>query len=942
MVKYGMEWFDRTDLEIELECISRGGVNGSSLFEHYMEARKLVWPDRYRHRWTELMYHNFLENDVTVLMGGASTQKTSHAVEFAILNYWARPENTMVILSTINMDKLDIGVYAELKMLWQSGHERFDFLSGHLIEHKRAITTDDIEFTARDFRKGVICFPGGTLVDTPGGSKPIETMKVGDMVKNAIGHGRIRKTMSRIANRLVRVFFNDGRHIDCTPEHPIFTSRGWINAIDLATSDKVLSADEALHILRKRHVCTLPKSEVLFNRMLKKENRLQAVRKERVSGEPRKEHSGFLLTEMRGVMEEGALLHTEPKVRLLREGVCWSPQSRLLLFTMPGLSSSDKLSELRHIISSSEDDSNDSVLRSILRCELEPSKEINDKEEADSADRCGDGDLELVSERLPVELFGNPEHVQEGRSEKVGEDRHCFSRYQIGHRARWTLPPASEGCVAGQTSGQGTSGTRVDHVEILEPRGDGRYSQSEGGYRVYNIEVEGHPSYSVNGCLVHNCRPCYVGGKWVGLGTLAGTKQDYIIYVADELQFMQESFSKSWPHLFANGNVKIIGSGNPKHDPYDELGVTAEPECGWNSLPEPSVTTTWKTKNMGGVCVNLVGTDSPNFDFPPDQPTHYKRLMSRSFAERIEHDNEAGKESFEYYRLVKGVMKVSFAKDRVIDRPLCVKHNAMLKAVWKDDSRIGVYGLDPTYGGDDRCVGIPLWFGMGTDGVVILDVGMYEVFPLNMARIDKESAEMQVARILKERLEFHKIPANNAFYDATGKGTLGGAFTLIFGSVCPVPIDSGAQPTDRPVRQGLYVDDPNGGRRLKLCREHYSKFITEMWFSVRYAVEAGQVRGLHEDIIKEGSARIYYITKGNKIEVEPKTDPKKKEDLKRRLGKSPDLFDSLVIGVEGARQRGFNIARLVSQSDEDDSFSWLTERASGFRNLLRSKQLATR
>jgi len=76
--------------------------------------------------------------------------------------------------------------------------------------------------------------------------------------------------------------------------------------------------------------------------------------------------------------------------------------------------------------------------------------------------------------------------------------------------------------------------------------------------------------------------------------------------------------------------------------------------------------------------------------------------------------------------------------------------------------------------------------------------------------------------------------------------------------------------------------------------------------------------------------------------VEPKSDPKAKEDLKRRLGKSPDLFDALCIGMEGARQRGFTIAKLSNNTDDGEGLNWLTDKADGFRNLLRSKMIATR
>jgi hypothetical protein len=476
----------------------------------------------------------------------------------------------------------------------------------------------------------------------------------------------------------------------------------------------------------------------------------------------------------------------------------------------------------------------------------------------------------------------------------------------------------------------------VDSVEILESRSDARFTESEGGYRVHNLEVESHPSYSVNGVIVHNCRPCYVGAKEVGLGILAGVKQDNIIYICDELQFMADSFSGSWPHLFSNGNVKIIGSGNPKHDPEDQLSITAMPKSGWNSMPEPMKTEVWETKFMGGKCVNLVGTDSPNFDVPEGAKTPFKGLIDRKFAQRIAHDS--GPESFEYYRLIKGVMKMQFARDRVISRQLCAEHGALGQVKWRDSNQTRGYAIDPSYGGEDRCVGMPFKFGIDVDGNEIFLAMPYRVFPFNLQRTEV-SIEDQIAETLEQELRTYDIPPENVFYDATGKGTIGAAFARKFGFKVPVAIDSGGMPTERPVRADLFVED-KGEKRLKTCREHYSKFVTEMWFSVRYTIEANQMRGLLEDVMTEGCARVYYLVGGNKIEVEPKSDPKKKEDLKRRLGKSPDLFDAMVLAVEGARQLGFSIGRLgknVVGKEEDEDF-FQTE-AKEYAAAIKSKLL---
>jgi len=58
------------------------------------------------------------------------------------------------------------------------------------------------------------------------------------------------------------------------------------------------------------------------------------------------------------------------------------------------------------------------------------------------------------------------------------------------------------------------------------------------------------------------------------------------------------------------------------------------------------------------------------------------------------------------------------------------------------------------------------------------------------------------------------------------------------------------------VRFDLYVPDGKHGRRLKMCHEHYSKFVTEMWFSVREIIESDQMRNLARAVAEEGQSRL--------------------------------------------------------------------------------------
>ena len=131
------------DLQVELACIKKGGrwknpkgeSCGEGLFSHFMNARKLAWPDRYRHRWTDLIFQNYIDNIVTILMGPAfqpETTTASGAVECALLDWWSQPQDTLLFLSPppLWINWISCAVLAELEMLCKKGQDRFPWLSG--------------------------------------------------------------------------------------------------------------------------------------------------------------------------------------------------------------------------------------------------------------------------------------------------------------------------------------------------------------------------------------------------------------------------------------------------------------------------------------------------------------------------------------------------------------------------------------------------------------------------------------------------------------------------------------------------------------------------------------------------------------------------------------------------------------------------------------------
>lgn len=423
-------------------------------------------------------------------------------------------------------------------------------------------------------------------------------------------------------------------------------------------------------------------------------------------------------------------------------------------------------------------------------------------------------------------------------------------------------------------------------------------------------------------------KACFVGERWVGLGTFSGIKQERFWFLCDELQYMAPTFLECIPNMRSNtgaDGLHVLGSGNPNHDTESQLGIVAEPPGGWSSVEDNTETSVWPIHLEGGVCVNLIGPKSPNFDGPEEQPDQYPRLIGREFERIIAHDY--GKTSPTYETQVMGRMKLSLAHSRVITRQLCRDRHAHDMARWMGVARTRIHATDPAYGGGDRCVTGWGEFGPDDTGKII-----FRVNPPRIIRIDlklKLSPEEQIASEIHRDLTELSIPPNHAFYDSFGKGTVGFALSRKFGDNCPVPIDAGAQPSKRPVRQGLFVDDPvKGDRRLKRCDEHYSKFITEMWYSVRYIIEAEQMRELPMDVMAEGCWREYYTVAGDKIEVEPK------DKMKERSGKSPDLFDWLAILIEGARRCGFVIDKLGETVETSSSDGWFETEAKEYNRMI--------
>lgn len=921
--KYGLKWPASTHaLQIEMAMIRKGGKfkvdekeYGEGLVHHYEQMRRIIWPELDSHRWHDLIIKEIRRPNakVTVLMGPGSSSKTHEGACNYLMEYYCFPNETCLLVSSTDLRGLELRVWGEIKSLHERAKNRFDFIPGNLIDSKHAIATDDIEEDeVRDLRRGAIgiptvqggravglskwlgikqkrirlvadeCFPAGTFVDTPSGKIEIQNIKSGDFVFCASGIGRVRGVMKKSAEQLLEIKTKDGRKIICTPEHPFLTQIGWKKACELNELHYMVSQYEAMQILRGEF-STIIERYLLQEVFRDSENsKVQTLRSgvQKASTNPeiiflqsvlRREVNNIKPGIQGEVLYQGANQEDSgfEKENLHRE-------SRAIhCHAGKAAGGYDSLHELTHTgteISTQEED--------------EPHHEGFGNEASDSwwkRHRANPSGKDFTGGVFPLcekQLRGK-DRTEGGKRLSTALQGGCgISRNNAGSGGRWKLTSNARPQGAGRKKNQLTHGSWVDSVTVHQQADSGGLSERERGVEVYNLEVEGHPSYSIEGLLVHNC------------------------------QFMGGSFLSAFANLDKNEDFQAICLGNPV-DFNDPLGKAAEPKDGWKSHTEPTKTECWDTRFMNGRCVNLIGTDSPNFDFPENEPTRYKYLISR---EKIANTLSFFPEnSLEYYSQCIGSMKVAGMERRVLTRDTIRQYEADKDCSFLGET-VSIFFVDAAYGGDN-CVAGDAKFGKDINGRMVLRFGEPHIVPIIVG--SGADPEYQIANYVKQHCTILNVSPENMGHDATGRGSLGTALAVVWSNQT-IPVESGGSATNRPVSNDLYIYDDSTTpptKRLKLGHEHYDKRVTEFWFSLRYAVESGQIRNLPEEAIEDLVERKWDYSRGNKICVEPKSgrvmaDGSRKPGMKERIGRSPDFGDWACGILEIARRRGFLIEKL--------------------------------
>jgi hypothetical protein len=455
----------------------------------------------------------------------------------------------------------------------------------------------------------------------------------------------------------------------------------------------------------------------------------------------------------------------------------------------------------------------------------------------------------------------------------------------------------------------------------LHPDLPGNVSDSKHGIFTDAIEEGGDVRDQRKGIL---CVPCLGSrGEFMGesLKDFCGIKQKRRRLVGDELQFLPRDYLKVLDSL-DKGAFRAAFLGNPIAENGKALDAVSEPKCGWGAQEEITKTAVWENK-YNGHTINLVGTDSPNFD--PETLNKFPYMVDQGDVDRVS-ARPGGRDSLEWWSQIMGVRKAGAVSNRVLTIPEIEAGEGFKEPIWSGASKLTrIYSIDAGFGGDD-CVETWLEFGKLVNGVTAISFGEQRVIPILLSAKDPDggmvTAEKQIAKHAKIRCAALGIPDSNVFFDAGMFATLAVEMAREM-SPAVNAVNFGGVATDRPVSNDMFMfEHDSKNRRLKTWNEHVSKFVTELWFVVRLLVQCRQARRFPREAAEEFSRRQWSYVSRDRYELETKEDYKL-----RNSGESPNKADSLVIAVEGARRRGFQIEKLVTGETETKSNQWLHDLA---------------
>jgi hypothetical protein len=345
--------------------------------------------------------------------------------------------------------------------------------------------------------------------------------------------------------------------------------------------------------------------------------------------------------------------------------------------------------------------------------------------------------------------------------------------------------------------------------------------------------------------------------------------------ILDEADDMNQAIYDAFGNIMTDPDVKIVDMSNAT-DKLSNYGKACTPLHGWENVSPEDLF--WATKDKG-ICLHFDGLQNPNIKAGPqkDDKDKYAYMLGASRMETIK--KQFGEDSREWWCMVRGFFPPEGMVSRVF--PASVIEKGKPGFVW-DQKPVYCATLDPAFEHDD-CVlhiGELGWRRNAKRGIS----GVKSIKIVAKESTNTEPKDYQIAHeVMRICGEFGITPAH-FIMDKSGNGR--GVFAMLQKewSMEVQGINYGGEATERVFRVGE-TDKANAVVRY---------FVSELWFRARYAIEDGILAGLgqlDEQTIDDLHSRRY---DKRQYSAGPLMVVESKDELKKRLGRSPDYGDAFV------------------------------------------------
>ncbi len=353
-------------------------------------------------------------------------------------------------------------------------------------------------------------------------------------------------------------------------------------------------------------------------------------------------------------------------------------------------------------------------------------------------------------------------------------------------------------------------------------------------------------------------------------GKIRGQHADRRRLVGDEAQDIAPAIYMA----FANAISAPDFIGGLLSNPVEKLspfGDWCKPVGGWGSVSDTDLY--WETATPGGICLHFDGLQSPNIKAGK---TIFPFLLTQEYVDFIK--DKYGDNSLEWWCFVRGF----FPPDGVVARvwPSATLEKAKAGCEF-DFEPTPMASLDPAYEYDDPVLTIALQ-GRTREGVMCC-MCKKQVRIQMKDDPTKVTKDRQLANETMRICRDNGVAPENFICDTTGNGR--SVFALLFESWSPKiqKVEYGGSATDRPLR----LDDS------KPSNEQVKYFVAELWFRASYLAADGMICGLgnlDSKCMDDLSSRRYTLRQDGERKV---MIVETKDEMKKRLNRSPDYGDSL-------------------------------------------------